>query len=42
VDLAFKFGKRGSMDENILEESYFKIFFGLTFNDQWFIKRKFD
>jgi hypothetical protein len=42
VDLAFKFGKRGNMDENILEESYFKIFFGLTFNDQWFIKRKFD
>ena len=42
VDLAFKFGKRGNKNENILEESYFKIFFGLTFNDQWFIKRKFD
>jgi hypothetical protein len=42
VDLAFKFGKRGNKDENVLEESYFKIFFGLTFNDQWFIKRKFD
>ncbi|WP_276373265.1 hypothetical protein [Chryseolinea sp. H1M3-3] len=42
VDLAVKFGKRGNKSENILEESYFKIFFGLTFNDQWFIKRKFD
>jgi len=42
VDMAVKFGKRGNQDENILEESYFKIFFGLTFNDQWFIKRKFD
>ncbi|HEX6225528.1 MAG TPA: hypothetical protein VFZ52_14020 [Chryseolinea sp.] len=42
VDLAFKFGKRGNKDENILEESYFKIYLGLTFNDQWFIKRKFD
>ncbi len=42
VDLALKLGKRGNKDENILEESYFKIFFGLTFNDQWFIKRKFD
>lgn len=42
VDLAFKYGRRGNKDENILEESYFKIFFGLTFNDQWFIKRKFD
>ena len=42
VDMAFKFGKRGNQNENILEESYFKIYFGLTFNDQWFIKRKFD
>jgi len=42
LDLAVKFGKRGDKSENILEESYFKIFFGLTFNDQWFIKRKFD
>jgi len=42
VDIAAKFGKRGNKDENILEESYFKIYLGLTFNDQWFIKRKFD
>jgi hypothetical protein len=42
VDLAFKWGKRGNKNENILEESYFKIYLGLTFNDQWFIKRKFD
>ncbi len=42
VDLAFKYGKRGNKSENILEESYFKIFFGITFNDRWFIKRKFD
>jgi hypothetical protein len=42
LDLAFKFGKRGDRAENILEESYFKIYFGITFNDQWFIKRKFD
>jgi hypothetical protein len=42
VDIGFKYGKRGNKNDNILEESYFKIFFGLTFNDQWFIKRKFD
>lgn len=42
MDFAFKVGKRGNKAENILEESYFKIFFGITFNDQWFIKRKFD
>jgi hypothetical protein len=42
LDLAFKYGKRGNKSENILEEDYFKIYFGITFNDQWFIKRKFE
>jgi long-subunit fatty acid transport protein len=42
MDFAFKTGKRGNKKENILEESYFKVYFGVTFNDQWFIKRKFD
>jgi hypothetical protein len=42
LDLGFKVGKRGNKSENILEENYFKIYFGITFNDQWFIKRKFD
>lgn len=42
LDLAFKVGKRGNRSENILEENYFKVYFGLTLNDQWFIKRRFD
>lgn len=42
LDLAFRYGKRGEKSENILEETYFKVFFGITFNDQWFIKRRFD
>lgn len=42
IDLAFKVGRRGNRSENILEENYFKLYFGLTLNDQWFIKRKFD
>jgi hypothetical protein len=42
IDFALKTGKRGDRNENILEESYFKVYFGVTFNDQWFIKRKFD
>ncbi len=42
VDLAFKVGKRGDKKLNGLEESYFKVYFGITFNDQWFVKRKFD
>jgi hypothetical protein len=42
IDLAFKVGKRGNRTENILEQNYFKVYFGITFNDQWFIRRKFD
>ena len=42
LDLAFKVGKRGNKAENLLEETYFKVYFGITFNDQWFIRRKFD
>lgn len=42
MDFGLKVGKRGNKKDNILEESYFKLFFGITFNDQWFIRRKFD
>jgi hypothetical protein len=42
IDLGFKFGTRGDVNDNILEERYFKVFFGITFNDQWFIRRRFD
>lgn len=42
LDLAVKWGKKGDKALNAIEESYFKIYFGITFNDQWFIKRRFD
>ncbi|HCM74766.1 MAG TPA: hypothetical protein DIS90_00170 [Cytophagales bacterium] len=42
LDLAFKVGKRGDLLTNSIEENYFKLYFGVTFNDQWFIKRRFD
>ena len=42
LDFAFKWGKKGDRNLNTIEEDYFKIYFGLTFNDQWFIKRRFD
>lgn len=42
LDVAMKWGKRGTVSENGIEENYFKIYFGVTFNDQWFIKRRFD
>lgn len=42
LDLALKVGKRGNKKENVIEESYLKMYFGITFNDQWFVRRKFD
>ena len=42
LDLGVKVGKRGDISTNTVVENYFKIYFGVTFNDQWFIKRKFD
>jgi hypothetical protein len=42
VDLAVKFGRRGALSQNTIEENYFRLYFGITFNDNWFIKRKFD
>lgn len=42
IDTAFRFGKRGDKSETGFEETYFKIFFGITFVDQWFHRRKID
>jgi hypothetical protein len=42
IDISVKIGSRGSISKNIIEENYFKIYLGMTFNDNWFIKRKFD
>jgi len=42
IDWGFRIGKFGDKTKNVLEESYYKIYFGLSFSDTWFIKRKFD
>ncbi|MEI9918751.1 MAG: hypothetical protein WDO14_08105 [Bacteroidota bacterium] len=42
IDLAGRVGRRGTIDANTITEKYFKIYFGVTFNDRWFVKRKFD
>ncbi|MDH5604314.1 MAG: outer membrane protein transport protein [Cyclobacteriaceae bacterium] len=42
VDFAFSYGKLGNAGNNLIEEQYFKIHFGVTFNDRWFIRNKFN
>jgi hypothetical protein len=42
LDVALKVGKKGDKTLNSIEENYLKLYFAITFMDQWFIKRKFD
>ena len=40
--LGHEFGKRGSQDNGLIQESYWNLIVGLSLNDIWFIKRKFN
>jgi len=42
LDMAFKYGQRGSISDTLIKEEYYRFTLGVTFNDQWFIKRKYD
>ncbi len=43
LNLGFKVGQRGTTDNNLIKENYFRAFLGVTVNDnKWFIRRKFD
>ncbi|HEX7845794.1 MAG TPA: hypothetical protein VF476_08360 [Chitinophagaceae bacterium] len=41
INLAFEYIKRGN-DDNLLRENMFRVSFGLSLSDLWFIKRKYD
>lgn len=40
INLGLTYGIRGTATANLVEESYFKVNIGLSFNDKWFQKRK--
>ena len=42
LDFAFKFGQLGKTENDLVKENYYKIIFGVTINDRWFIKRKYN
>lgn len=41
-NLGFEIGQKGTTANNLLKENFFKVHIGITINDIWFIKRKFD
>ncbi|TGD57339.1 outer membrane beta-barrel protein [Flavobacterium humi] len=42
INIGFEFGKRGTTVANLVQENYFNVSVGLSFNDRWFVKRKYD
>lgn len=42
INLGIEYGKRGTTNSGLVEENYTNISIGFSFNDRWFIKRKYD
>lgn len=42
LSLAFVGGRRGTLSDGLIRENYYRIHLGITINDTWFIKRRFD
>ncbi|RVT73094.1 hypothetical protein EOD40_14640 [Flavobacterium sufflavum] len=42
INFGFELGKRGTTSASLVQENYAKFSVGLSLNDRWFVKRKFD
>jgi hypothetical protein len=42
LNFAFEGGQRGQATEGLIRERYIRFTFGLTLNDRWFVKRRYD
>lgn len=42
INLGFEYGQRGTKNNGLVEETFFNVFIGLSFNDKWFEKRLYD
>ena len=42
ANIGVQLGKRGTVENNLVEEKYIKFHLAFTFNDKWFTKRKID
>lgn len=40
-NFAFEMGSRGTTQEGLVRDNFFRIKFGLTLSDKWFVKRKY-
>ncbi len=42
LDFALEYGERGTTQNGLIKESYFRIYLGATINDRWFVRRRYD
>ncbi|WBL21966.1 hypothetical protein [Zunongwangia sp. HRR-M8] len=42
LNLGLEYGQRGTTSSGLIQENFFKLSIGLSLNDQWFVKRKFN
>lgn len=42
INIGLEYGQRGTTKAGLIQENYFNFSVGLSFNDKWFIKRKYD
>lgn len=42
LNISMEGGRRGTMNNNLVQERFLKFHLGITINDTWFVKRRFD
>ncbi len=41
IDLGFEFGRRGTTNNNLIQENFINVFLGISIKEHWFQKRKY-
>ncbi|MEW6468518.1 MAG: hypothetical protein AB1458_06320 [Bacteroidota bacterium] len=42
LNISFELGQRGTIENDLIRERYFRVVLSLTLNERWFIQRKYD
>lgn len=42
IHLTYEMGRRGTLNNGLIQENFYKFSFGISLNDKWFVKRKYD
>jgi len=42
LNIGLEYGQRGTKNAGLVQENYFSVFIGLSLNDKWFVKRRYE